>query len=83
MLLTDEEINEIDNELVDIPEFIDEADEYKAFLFSRRYYAKAQLKKLVTDMGDLIIWTSDDGGLILAPEAQRHWRSLQEEAGVI
>ncbi len=47
MLLTDEEINDIDNELVEIPEWINETDEYKSFLFSRRYYAKAQLKKVV------------------------------------
>ena len=46
MLLTDEEINDIDNELVGIPEWINEADEYKSFLFSHRYFAKAQLKKL-------------------------------------
>ena len=45
MLLTEKEINDIGNELVSIPEFIDEADEYKAFLFSRRYYAKAQHEK--------------------------------------
>jgi len=44
-LLTDEEINNLDNELVNIPEWINETDEYKSFLFSRRYYAKAQLAK--------------------------------------
>ena len=31
--------------MVDIPEFINETDEYKAFLFSRRYYTKAQVSK--------------------------------------
>lgn len=47
MLLNDEEINDLDNELVDIPEWINETDEYTSWLFSKRYFAKAQLKKVV------------------------------------
>ena len=46
ILLEDKEINDLDNALVFIPEWINETDEYKSFLFSRRYFAKAQAKKI-------------------------------------
>ena len=49
-LLEEDEINALDDELVDIDEWINETDEYKSLWFSRRFYAKAQAKKIIIEL---------------------------------
>ena len=77
ILLNDDEIDDILNELVGIDEWIDETDEDKAFLFRHRYFAKAQLKKVVDYLWNECYGNPDELGYLRLNS--RYWQALKRE----